>query len=71
MVNAPGGVKGAPSIMTPDTLSGWTTATWNAGRAPKSSLLEKPAPTIPPSATTKFIKCKLKIRKLVYGKISH
>ena len=36
MADTPGREKGIPSVMTPDTLSGWTTATWNAGIAPKS-----------------------------------
>ena len=30
------------------------------------SLLEKPAPTIPPSSTTSLLTVSLKIRKLVY-----
>jgi hypothetical protein len=29
-------MKGIPSVMTPETLSGWTTATRYAGIAPKS-----------------------------------
>lgn len=29
-------MKGTPSVMTPDTLSGWTAATRYAGIAPKS-----------------------------------
>jgi len=34
-------MKGIPSVITPDTLSGWTAATMYAGKAPKSLPIRK------------------------------